>query len=100
VLRNTNIACLLVFTHGRIAQSVQWIRHRLHCLGTGAGFPAGTRYILLLLVSRLILVTTQPPIQSVLGAIFLGSAKLTTHLHIVLKLRMHGTVRPLLHILS
>jgi len=44
---------------------------------------------------------TQPPVQLVSGAIFVGQSrwgvKLTTHLHQVLRLRMSGAMLLLLH---
>jgi hypothetical protein len=42
-----------------------------------------------------VLKTTQPPIQWVIGAVSLGM-KLITHLHLVPRTRMRGTI-PLLH---
>jgi len=38
---------------------------------------------------------TQPPIQGVPGALFLG-VKLTTHLHLVSRSKMRGAIPPLL----
>jgi hypothetical protein len=52
-------------------------------------------------MSRIALGTTQPLIQWVPGILSLGvsgwGVKLTTHLHLQLRSRMHGTLPPLLH---
>jgi len=81
-----------------------FIFHEATSWTTGVLFPRGAimGFFLIATASRLVLGPTQPSIQFVrrlfpTGVKAAGGVKLTTHLHLVPRLRMRGYIHPLPH---